>query len=240
MVDPDSRRRSFHTTRWSLVLATGGDDEERTRALEELCGIYWTPVYAFFRRRGEGEESARDLTQGLFAQLIAKGDFAKADPVRGRFRAYLKTCARHFAINQHEADTAEKRGGGAPTVSLDPFAGDEEWDIEPTDTLTPEQAFERQFAQALLSVVLDRLAEEFGARGRRAQFDGLRCYLEVDGGPGFATSAAALGMSEGAVKVTVHRMRERFRELLVAEVRQTLADPEDAADEVDQLLAALR
>ena len=221
------------------MLASAGTDEPGCKALEELCAAYWTPVYAFFRRRGEDEEAAKDLTQGLFTLLIEKGDIARADPERGRFRSYLKACAGNYAANQHAAANAQKRGGRDGPVPLDRVASDGAWRIEPVDALTPEQAFERQFAKALLSTVLDRMAAEFEERDRAAQFAGLRCYLEAGGGPGFAVTADELGISEGAVKVAVHRMRQRFRELLIGEVRHTLADPDDARDEVEQLLAAL-
>jgi RNA polymerase sigma-70 factor (ECF subfamily) len=202
--------------------------------------LYWPPVYAFYRCSGRDRETAKDLTQGLFLHLIERDDIAKASPERGRFRSYLRTCARHFAANRHRAETAAKRGGASRVLSLDLDDAEEMLGMEAVDRETPERAFERNFAQALVGAVHEQLAAEFAERDRHELFAGLRCYLEVDGGPGFAASAAALGMTEGAVKVAVHRMRKRFRDLLVAEVRQTLADPDEAADEIEQLLAALR
>ena len=231
---------TFRTTRWSLVLTAAVEGDGREKALQELCSLYWPPVYAFFRSSGHDEEAALDLTQGLFAHLLERDDLAKADPERGRFRAYLRTCARHFVANQHAAERAQKRGGGAKLLSLDLADARAAWASEPVDRQTPEQAFERQFAQALLGAVLDQLAAEYAERGRQELFASLRSYLEVDGGPAYQESAEALGMTEGAVKVAVYRMRGRFREMLVQEVRHTLVDPDEAADEIGQLLAALR
>lgn len=231
---------SFQTTRWSLVLATGGDHAVRRRALEDLCTLYWPPVYAYLRRAGHDSETAEDLTQGLFLDLIEREDIARASPEHGRFRTYLRACARNFAAKHHRGRQAEKRGGGSAPLSLDLADAEATLGPQPADPETPELAFERRYAQALLGAVLEQLAAEFAARGRGEHFAALSGYLEADGGPGFAASARDLGMSEGAVKVAVHRLRKRFRELLVAEVRQTLADPDGAADEIEALLAALR
>lgn len=246
----DATGQPFHTTRWSVVLAAGRQDAQRQRALEELCAIYWPPVYAFMRQHEHNVEDAKDLTQGLFLHLLEREDYRSADPERGRFRCYLRTCASNFAASQHRHNQAEKRGGKAVHVSitLDGIADllDDEAlhnaciDNLPADNVTPEQAFEQQYAQRLVNVVLERLGEELRSRGRGKQFDVLRGYLEIDGGPSYREAGSALNMREGAVKVAVHRMRERYRELLIEEVRQTLSDPDDAADEIDQLLASLR
>jgi len=230
---------SFRTTRWSLVLATGAEGDEASRAFDELCALYWPPVYAFYRRLGAGADEAEDLTQGLFLHLLASGDVQKADPARGRFRSYLRTCARNFSASQTRAELAQKRGGGARRLSIDVTAVEGVLAVELVDRETPEQVFERHFAKALVAQVLARMADEALARGKGEQFAALRCYLEAGGGPAFADQAIALGMSEGAVRVAVHRLRDRFRELLLVEVRHTLADPDDAVDEIDQLLAAL-
>ena len=229
----------FHTTRWSLVLSAGTADEEASRAFDELCALYWTPVYAFYRQLGSPQEEAEDLTQGLFLHLLSTGDVQKAEPQRGRFRSYLRTCARNFATSQARAERAQKRGGDLRRRSIDIADVEGRPSFELVDHETPEQAFERHFARALVGQVLERMALEAHERGKGEHFDALRCYLEVDGGPPFRDKAQTLGMGEGAVRVAVHRLRERFRELLLVEVRHTLADPAEALDEIDQLLEAL-
>jgi RNA polymerase sigma factor (sigma-70 family) len=228
----------FHTTRWSLVLATGATGEDRHVALNELCEIYWPPVYQFLRRQGHGVEEARDLTQGLFLHLLENNDYGKAAPERGRFRSYLRTCASNFANSEHRKAQTQKRGGEITSFSMD-VTGEGERAFEPQDPMTPEQAFDRAYASRLVAFVLDRLGEEQRERGREKQFAELRGFLEAGGGAPYAEVAERLGLREGAIKVAVHRLRERYRELLVQEVRHTLADPDDAQDEIGQLLQAL-
>ncbi len=230
----------FLTTRWSLVLEAKRDDQEGERALAELCGLYWPPVYAYVRRRGHQVEEAKDLTQAFFCHLLQRGDLARAEQERGRFRSYVLTCAQHFLSNAQVYDRAEKRGGGASPVSLD--GADPEARIDPvdTDTLSPEAAYERAWAVALIDGVTARLGLEFDERNRGALFGSLKVYLEGDGsGPSYAEKAAELEMTTGLVKVSVHRMRRRFRELLQAEVEHTLADVADTDDEIGCLLASL-
>lgn len=241
MAPPDNATgQPFRTTRWSVVTAAGRQGEQRQRALEELCAIYWPPVYAFLRRLGHDEHEARDLTQGLFLHLLERNDYESANPERGRFRSYLRTCARNFATSKHRHAHADKRGADCEHLSLAIDVDDAANIVLPADTVTPDQAFERQYAQQLVDVVLERLGDELRGRGRSHQFDVLRSYLEASSAAQtYEQAAATLDMREGAVKVAVHRMRERYRELLVEEVRQTLLDPNDAADEIDQLLAAL-
>lgn len=221
------------------MLAAGSDSDEAARAFDELCALYWPPVYAFYRRLGASPDEAEEQTQGLFLHLVETGDMLKADPERGRFRSYLRTCARNFALSQARAERAQKRGGGVRRLSIDRASVEDAAGIELAAGETPEQAFERDFARTLLAQVLERMELEAGTRGKGETFAALRCYLEADGGPAYVDKAVALGMSEGAVRVAVHRMRDRFRELLLAEVCHTLADPDDAVDEIDVLLAAL-
>ena len=230
---------SFRTTRWSLVLATRADDDEARRAFDELCALYWPPVFAFYRQLGSPPQEAEDLTQGLFLHLLSTDGVQHADPERGRFRSFLRTCARNFAAGEARAAHAQKRGGDARKLSIDARTLEGLQSLELVDHETPEQAFERHFARAVVCQVLDRMAEEARGRDKAAQFAALRCYLEAEGGPAYADKAAVLGMGEGAVRVAVHRLRERFRELLLVEVRHTLADPDEAIDEIDQLLSAL-
>lgn len=223
---------TFRTTRWSLVQEAARDDAAGRRAIEELCRIYRPAALALFRHYGYDPETAEDLAQGLFARLLERGDLAQPDPSRGRFRTYLRACARHHASNHERDRRADKRGGDAVIAPLDDV-------IAPTDHVTPGRAFDRQFARTLLATVLDRIGAEYERRDRGALFDALRPYLEVGGGPAMAVTATHLGLRESAVKVAVYRLRTRFREELVTEVRQTLLDPDDDRDEIDQLLAAL-
>lgn len=233
--------QDFMTTRWSLVLAAKGPEEDAQRALAELCELYWQPVFVFYRALGHDEERARDLTQGLFLHLLEREDIGRADRERGRFRSYLKACARHFASNVQRDERAQKRGGDSITLTLTPKTDDDAFEaIEIADAETPERAFERAYARTLLQTALARLEAEFEERGRGREFRALRAYLEADGGPPYAAKAEELDSSEGAVRVLVHRIRRRFRELLVLEVRQTLLSPEDAHDEISVLLEALR
>lgn len=234
----------FQSTRWSLVARAGRDSEGKRAALEELCALYWPPIYAFARRKGNSVEDSNDLVQGFFCDVLARNDFARADPERGRFRTFLLTCFTHFLANERDKRMASKRGGGRQQFSLDVMRAEDDYRLElpsiATDGLTPEASFERRFAQTLLHNVLESLAAEYAKRGREERFSALRIYLEdPDPEHSYRAVAARLGCSEGAVKVTVHRMRQRFRELLVEEVAQTLENPDEVKDELGRLLAAL-
>lgn len=224
-------RASFATTRWSLVLAAADSDPAAARAaLADLADAYWYPLYADARRRGAAPADAADLVQGFFAELLEKDWVASADPARGRFRAFLLTALRRHAGHEHERERAQRRGGGA-VLSLDVAAAESRLSIEPADTRTPEREFERRFAFALLARVLDRVRAE-----RPVDAD----LLPFVGGPGaarpYAEIAAARGTSEGAVKVAVHRLRERWRAALRDEVRATVADESDVDDEIRCLM----
>ena len=227
---------SFATTRWSVVVAAGGPAGTDARAaLETLCRTYWYPLYAYARRRGVARHDAEDLVQGFFGLLLERGAVAAADPQRGRFRAFLLTAFQRCAADQYARRTAQKRGGGVKTLSLDFDDGESRFATEPTHELTPEREFERRFALALLARALDRVAAE-----RLEDAD----LLPFVGGRGdsrpYADIAAARGTSEGAVKVAVHRLRARYRECLRAEVRETVAEDADVDDEIRHLLDVVR
>jgi RNA polymerase sigma-70 factor (ECF subfamily) len=224
-------RSDFATTRWSVVVAAGGPTGAAARAaLETLCGAYWYPLYADARRRGASVHDAADLVQGFFAALIEKDWVAAADPQRGRFRAFLVTAFRHHASHEREKDRAQKRGGGE-VVSLDVGAAESRFAREPVDETTPERAFERRYALTLLASVLDRVRRE------RPQDADLLPFV---GGPGearpYAEIAGARGVTEAAVKVAVHRLRAHWREVVRAEVRETVADERDVDDEIRHLM----
>ena len=231
----------FQTTRWSLVLTAGRADTEGKRALSELCEQYWPPVHAFLLRKCGDRERAKDLTQGFFLDLLTREDLAEADPSRGRFRSFLLKCAQNFAAKEHARDTAQKRGGGRLPQSLQALQGEDGEAALAVDADTPVAAFERRWARALLDLVLQRLGAEYEARGRTDVFLALQPYLESTGeSEPYAAVAQRLELSTAAVKVTVHRLRQRFRELLLAEVAQTVQHGGDVLDEVRCLQQALR
>jgi len=239
---PDSRLvPMFSTTHWSAVLRAGRDESaEGRRALEDLCRAYWTPLHAFVRRQGYSVEDAEDLTQEFFAQLIARRDLAHLDPAKGRFRSFLLASLKHFLSNQRDREGALKRGGGTVAVPLDASATTADR-IVPSDRLTPEALFERQWAVALLHRVLDDLRRECDTSDQGALFDALKDTLV--GEPADATYAEIgrrLGLSESAVKVAAHRLRARYRARLCAEIAVTVEDSRDIDDELRALCAAFR
>ena len=232
---------SFATTHWSLVSQARGDSPQAQAALEVLCGRYWYPIYAFLRRRGSGPENASDLTQDFFATLLEKEYLEDADRQRGRFRTFLLTAVSRFAAKAHERDQAQKRGGGRQRISLDIAEGESRYQHEPADNWTPEKIFARRWALTILDAALARLRKDHQESGRTALFEALKVYLTGDSGaPPLAEVARRLSMTEGAVKVAVHRLRERYRQALREEIGQTVAEPADVEDELKALSAALR
>lgn len=204
-------------------------------ALEELCRTYWFPLYAYVRRRGQTREDAEDLTQAFFARLLEKGFLESADAERGSFRAFLLAALKRFLANEWDRSRTLKRGGGATPLPLDPQQADTQF-LAASNELPPDRAFDREWAVALLERVVIRLRVECVAEGRAAQFDRLKVFLtSVKSTSSHADAAAALGMEEGAVRVAVHRLRKRYRQLLRDEVAQTLAEGAD----VDAEMAAL-
>ncbi len=218
--------------------AADGDAGGR-QALGELCERYWQPVYRLYRRRGVDAERAADLTQGLFAHLLERGDFARADPSRGRFRAYLRTCAEHWLARQHEHDHAHKRGGGARLLSFDAAGEETRLRLEPSYPDEPAAAFERRWAEAVVERARWRLEQEERTARRERQFTALAFVLDGQPPPrSWADLARELETTEGALKVAAHRLKARFRDALCAEVRDTLADDVAPGDELRELLAA--
>lgn len=219
---------------------SGGDARGSERALEELCGIYWYPLYAYVRRHTSSPEDAADLTQAFFAQFIERDCLCNVSPEKGKFRAFLRVCLRRFLANQHRHDVAAKRGGGKAVLSIDVGVAEERYSLEPAHELTAEKVFERNWAVAVLQRALQQVEQEFAARGRQKVFETLRIYLESDdNAPTYAEAAAGLGMSETSVKVAVHRLRERYREAVEHEVAQTLEDGAALDDELRALMEAL-
>jgi RNA polymerase sigma-70 factor (ECF subfamily) len=239
--DPPAGGGGFASTHWSLVLlARDRSTPEARAALEALCRAYWYPLYAFVRRRGHAHDAAQDLTQEFFARLLEKDFLASVERGRGRFRAFLLACCQHFLSNQRDRDRAARRGGGRPVLPLDFPSADERYRREPADTLTPEKLYERRWALTLLAQVLDRLRQEYHDGGKAELYDRLKGTLTAaaDAAP-YAEVAAALGMSEAAVKKAAQRLRQRYRELLREEVGATVEEPGQVADEIRELFDAL-
>jgi RNA polymerase sigma-70 factor (ECF subfamily) len=230
----------FDTTEWSLIVAAGADDTVGRQALGRLCEAYWYPLYAYVRRSGLPADDAADATQAFIASLIERRDFAQLDAGRGRFRSFLIASLRHFLANQRAHARAWKRGGRHPHVAP-PWEGAEyRYRREPADADDPERLYARQWARLLLDRVLDGLREEWAARGRGPQFDALKDTIAGGGTPPYRALGEALGMTEGAVKVTVHRLRRDYRDRLRAAVARTVADPAEIDDELRALAKALR
>lgn len=238
--DSSPRGDIFATTHWTVVLAAGRrSDPQAQLALEELCRTYWFPLYAYVRRRGHTKEDAEDLTQAFFARFLEKNYLAKLDSERGRFRAFLLASLKHFLANEWDKSQRQKRGGGVPLLSLDWQTADTQFQVAAAHERGPEQAFDREWALALLANVVKRLQAECVAEGKSAQFAELKVFLTTGKGEvSHAAAAQKLGLEEAAVRVAVHRLRKRYRVLLRAEIAHTLADPAQVDEELRALFGA--
>jgi RNA polymerase sigma-70 factor (ECF subfamily) len=231
----------FATTHWSVVLAAGDErSTRRTEALEELCRSYWYPLYAFARRRGYNEHEAKDLTQGFFARLLARNDVAMADSNRGRFRTFLLAAMQHFLANEWDKSQRLKRGGGTVVVSLDDADAEERFQLEPAVDAPGDALFDRGWAEAVMEAALARFRTELAEGGDAARFEVLQPFLlGGDGTESYAGAAARLGISETGIRSIVHRFRRRLRELIRAQIAQTVAHPDDVDHELRHLFSAL-
>jgi RNA polymerase sigma-70 factor (ECF subfamily) len=239
MPEPGDSDGRFITTEWSVVLAAADSQDPGSReALASLCQTYWYPVYAQIRYRGQDSETARDLTQGFFAELLEKRSLRLADPQRGRFRAFLKTSIDYFLSHERQRAAALKRGGGQSPISLDFDAAEAQYRLEPAGDGAPDKLFEKRWARATLNRVLERLGQEFEAAGDRDRFRRLAPFL-TGSKERYKGVASELGVSEAAVKVAVHRLRHRYGHLLRAEVARTVNDPEEVDAEIKYVFAAL-
>ena len=232
----------FATTHWTVVLGAGADSSpDARRALEELCRTYWYPLYAYARRRGQGPEDAEDLVQGFFSRLIERQLLKGLQREGGRFRSFLLTCFNRFMSDAREHAGRLKRGGGQKVVSLDAELAERRYQLEPADVLDPEKIFERRWALTVLETVLARLRAELEAEGKGGLFQHLQALVVGEAGAERQKDVAGrLGLSEGALAVTVHRLRQRYRRLLWEEIAQTVSRPEEVEDEMRHLLALLR
>ena len=230
----------FATTHWTVVLAAGQRSTPQSdRALEELCRTYWFPLYAYVRRRGHTKEDAEDLTQAFFARFLARNYLESLRAERGRFRAFLLASLKHFLANERDKSQTQKRGGGEAPLSLDWQTADTQFQVAATNEPSPDQAFDREWAVTLLARVIERLQAECAAEGRAELFEQLKIFLTVGKGElSHAEAAQKLGMDETAVRVAVHRLRKRYRQLLRDEIAQTLADDADVDAEMRALFGA--
>lgn len=233
--------REFATTHWSIVLSAKGESSTQVKeSLAKLCHAYWYPLYAYVRRQGHSAHDAQDLTQEFFVRLLGKDYLAAVDRSKGRFRSFLLAAMKHFLANEWDKAQAQKRGGGQVFVALDAASAETRYALEPVDNASPERIFERRWALTLLDQVLARLRGEFTAAGKKTLFESLKGALtgSRDSLP-YAELGAKLGMSEGAVKVAVHRLRTRYRELLREEIASTVASDADVEDELRHLFKLL-
>jgi RNA polymerase sigma-70 factor (ECF subfamily) len=205
-----------------------------------LCQTYWVPLYAYVRRKGHLKEDAEDLVQAFFAKFLEKNYLEGLSAERGKFRAFLLASLKHFLANEWDKSQRQKRGGGAQHLSLDWQSADEKFKLEPPDITSPDRIYDREWALALLEHVITRLRDECAADGKAQLFEQAKGYLMVgEAAIPYADAAKSLGLDEGAVRVAVHRLRKRYRELLRDEIAQTLDDPAQAAEELRSLQAAL-
>ncbi len=242
MKNPPSPRQ-FATTHWSLVGAAKSDEASQTRAreaLEELCRIYWYPLYVFVRSRSYSAADAQDLTQAFFARIIETGGFASADPKRGRFRSYLLGAMKHFLANEWHRAQTQKRGGRVQLIEWDALDLEARYAGTSKQSDNPEHLFDREWALETIEGAMHTLRDEMAKAGNSEQFEALKGSLSGENEPPRKELAARLKMSEGAVKVAVHRLRQRFGKLLRAAIAETVSNEEDLKDEMRYLIAVLR
>lgn len=231
----------FVTTHWSVVRNAGEPATRVAReALEKLCTAYWPPLYAYVRRTGHDEHEAQDLTQEFFARLLARNDFAGLDPGRGRFRAFLLASMNHFLAKEWRKAGTLKRGAGQALLSLDTALAEQRYGAQAAIEPTPEELFDRRWAEIVLERAGRKLREEFAGEGREVLFRELNVFLSTPAGAGdYSTVAARLGMTESAVAKSVERLRRRYRDLVRSEIAQTVASPAELDEEMRYLLEVL-
>jgi len=229
----------FPTTRWTLVIAAADPKSKEARsALVSLCEHYWYPLYGYIRRRGYPADQAQDLTQEFFVRVIEGRYLDRADPEKGRFRAFILNSLKFFLADDADRNRALKRGGGA-VLSLDLASGESRYQREPSHRETPERIFERRWALSVLDTVMDRLRDEFVQHGRADYFNRLKVFLLDQAETPYAALAREMGTSEGALKVAVHRLRKRYRDLFRQEIAQIVSDPAEVESELRYLAEAL-
>jgi RNA polymerase sigma factor (sigma-70 family) len=229
----------FPTTRWTLVVAAGDPGRKEARsALVSLCENYWYPLYAYLRRRGYPADQAQDFTQEFFTRVLEGRYLDRADPEKGRFRSFLLSSLKFFVADEGDRQRAHKRGGGQ-LVPLEFSSGEERYQREPAHDETPERIFERRWALLVLDRVVEKLRDEFVQHGRPEQFERLKVFLLGQSDAPYAALAREMNTSEGALKVAIHRLRKRYREVFRQEIADTVADPVEVESELRFLAASL-
>jgi len=238
----DASAASFETTRWSVVLAAGGrgGSAQSKQAFAQLCERYWPPLYAYARRRGYPADAAQDLTQAFFVRLLEKNSLTAANRERGRFRCFLLASMKHFLANEWDRGQAQKRGGDVQFISFDAAVIEQHYGGEASTDLSPERLFDRRWAVTLLQLVLDELRGQLVAEGKEEFFEKVKGFLVgEDSESSYRQLGAELGMSEAALKMAIHRLRRRYGTLIREHIAQTVSSPEEIADELKHLLAAV-
>ena len=237
---PFSGTPVFATTHWSVVLQTGdGQSPQSMAALEKLCRTYWYPLFAFIRRKGHSEEDAKDLTQQFFARLLERREFRTVDARKGKFRTFLLAALTHFLSNERDRTMAAKRGGGRTILSLDEMNA-EQLSFEPASEVSPDKLFDRRWAMTLLAEAVAKLRAEMDISDKLGVFEELKSFLTNDAPDGeYAKVAERLGCPSQSIALRVFRMRQRYRELVRAEVAHTVSSPTEVEEEMRHLMAAL-
>jgi RNA polymerase sigma-70 factor (ECF subfamily) len=240
-VTTSNQGKWFTTTHWSLVLnARDLSSPQATEALEKLCRTYWYPLYAYVRRQGEDEDSAKDLTQEFFARLLQKNYLAQVQREKGKFRSFLLASLKHFMADERDKARAQKRGGGQPLISLDDTTCEHRYRLEPVDAMDAEKLYERRWALTLLEQAWERVKEEYAKTGKTEFYDHLKALESGDrNAPSYAQVAAELKLTESAVKSAVFRMRRRYRELVREEVGHTVDSPVEVDAEIKHLITVV-
>ena len=235
------REHVFNTTHWSVVLKAGDSRVDGSEAaLETLCVTYWYPIYAFVRRKGHSPHDAQDLTQDFFARILDKKYFKLAAQERGKFRSFLLKSLSYFLINDWVRGQAKKRGGGQVLLSLDHESAERNFQQEPAVELPPESLYDKTWALALLERAMEKSGADYAAAGKGELFGQLKCFLLNEGSAeAYREVALSMNMEEGAVRVAAHRLRQRFRETVRAEIAQTVATPAEIDEELRCLISAL-
>ncbi|MHC4560233.1 MAG: RNA polymerase sigma factor [Planctomycetota bacterium] len=231
----------FATTHWTVVLAAGNSSSpQHQQALSTLCQTYWFPLYVYLRRQGYDSHRAEDCTQGFFAKLLERQGLGRADPKYGKFRSFLLASLKNFLTDEWDRGRAVKRGGDKKIFSLNIENAETWYSAEPADVMSPEKLFERSWALTVLKQAMERLKAEYQNADKQQLFDHLKIYLTAQSDSvSYRDAAAALGMTEGAVKVAVHRLRRRYRELVREEIAQTVTTEAEVDEEIRDLFAAL-
>ncbi len=230
----------FTTTQWTVVLgARDPDSPQAHAALEKLCSTYWYPLYVYVRRQGNDEASAKDLTQGFFARFLEKDYLRQVQREKGRFRSFLLASLKHFLSDEWDKARAQKRGGGQTLFSLNETAAEDRYRFEPADTMTADKLFDRRWALTVLDQARGRLRADYVEQGKGDLYDRLKVFEAGEAGAPYAAVAAEFGLTENGVKAVVHRMRQRYRELVRLEVANTVASRSEVDEEIRYLISVI-